>query len=108
MRWATSPPSASWGIHLGLTKLVISILWRPVADSISTSATLSTVAMGRASFCRPSLGPTSYTVTRAGKRSIYLVNHNEQAARHRLAAATRFARQLSKILARAVPGRYLN
>ena len=35
---ATSDESASWGIHLGLTKLVISIRSRPVADRASIKA----------------------------------------------------------------------
>ena len=59
MREATSTASASWGIHFGLTKLVTSMARRPVSDSASISAILSVVGISRASFCRPSRGPTS-------------------------------------------------
>jgi hypothetical protein len=51
---------------LGLTKLVISIRGRPASISAPMNAILSAVGTWRASFCSPSRGPTSYTVTRAG------------------------------------------
>src|SRR5438445_114063 len=53
---ATSAASASCGIQRGLTKLVISMCSRPVAESASMNAILSDVGIGRASFCRPSRG----------------------------------------------------
>ncbi len=66
---ATDTASASCGIHLGLTKLVISMAGRPVKDSESMSATLSAVASWRDSFCSPSRGPTSKIVTCLGSFS---------------------------------------
>ncbi len=69
IRRDTSPPSASWGIHFGLTKLVISMARSPVSDSASMSFTLSSVGTMRDSFCRPSRGPTSYSVTSGGNCS---------------------------------------
>ena len=65
-RWMpvkTSAASASCGIHFGLTKLVASMLDRPVAVSRSISAILSAVATISFSFCRPSRGPTSTILT---------------------------------------------
>ena len=59
MRRETSAPSASCGIQRGLTKLVISMAGRPVSDSASMNAILSSVGIIRASFCSPSRGPTS-------------------------------------------------
>ena len=56
---ALAAPSASWGIHFGLTKLVISMARRPVSESASMKRTLSSVAIMRDSFCNPSRGPTS-------------------------------------------------
>jgi hypothetical protein len=56
---ATSELSASCGIHFGLTKLVISIADTPAAISASIRRILSAVGTWRASFCRPSRGPTS-------------------------------------------------
>src|SRR5690606_12976309 len=56
---STSAASASCGTHLGLTKLVASMVRRPVADSLSTNATLSAVLIIAFSFCNPSRGPTS-------------------------------------------------
>src|SRR5690606_15828325 len=55
----TSAASASCGTHLGLTKLVASMLCSPVAESRSTSAILSAVDTIAFSFCSPSRGPTS-------------------------------------------------
>ena len=69
MRDATSTASASCGIHLGFTKLVISMAGRPVSDRASISATLSVMGIRRASFWRPSLGLTSYSVTSGGSCS---------------------------------------
>ncbi len=56
---ATSAASASCGIHFGDTKLVISIARMPAATSESMKRILSAVGTLRASFCRPSRGPTS-------------------------------------------------
>jgi hypothetical protein len=56
---ATSPASASCGIHLGETKLVSSMWRMPDATSASMKRILSAVGTWRASFCRPSRGPTS-------------------------------------------------
>ena len=69
IRRDTSPPSASWGIHFGFTKLVISMARSPVSESASMSFTLSSVGTMRDSFCRPSRGPTSYIVTSGGSCS---------------------------------------
>ncbi len=69
IRRDTSPPSASCGIHFGLTKLVISMARSPVSESASMSFTLSSVGTMRDSFCRPSRGPTSYIVTSGGSSS---------------------------------------
>ena len=55
----TSAESASCGIHFGDTKLVISIERIPDATSASMNRILSAVGTLRASFCRPSRGPTS-------------------------------------------------
>jgi hypothetical protein len=62
----TAAASAICGTHFGLTKLVTSISFIPAACSACTSATLSSVRTGRASFCSPSRGPTSTSVTRWG------------------------------------------
>ena len=56
---ATSELSASWWIHFGDTKLVISMSRIPLATSASMKRILSAVATVRASFWRPSRGPTS-------------------------------------------------
>jgi hypothetical protein len=62
---STSGPSASWGITSARTKLVTSSRGTPVRASISTSRTLSAVAMISGSFWKPSRGPTSRISTRS-------------------------------------------
>src|SRR4051794_18831552 len=62
----TSAASAICGTHFGLTKAETSIARRPAADNRSLNAILSPVATAALSFCNPSRGPTSTTVTRAG------------------------------------------
>ena len=58
-RWATASASASCGIHLGETKLVISIRRRPLATSASIRRSLLWSGTVARSFWRPSRGPTS-------------------------------------------------
>ena len=62
---ATSTPSAICGTRFGSTNAATSIAGSPAADSRSMNATLSAVAIGACSFCRPSRGPTSTTRTSA-------------------------------------------
>ena len=62
----TSPASAICGTHFGLTNAATSITGSPAALKRSTNATLSAVLTEAASFCSPSRGPTSTTVTRGG------------------------------------------
>ena len=62
-RRRTSAASASWGMTSERTKLVTSSLGTPVRASISTSRTLSSVAITSGSFWKPSRGPTSLTFT---------------------------------------------
>ena len=52
----TSPASESWGTHLGLTKLEVSIFLKPQKDSLLINLILSLVEMKFFSFCKPSLG----------------------------------------------------
>src|SRR5918995_5391580 len=66
MRASTSAASAICGTHFGLTKAVTSTTGRPALESRSTNATLSAVEIAALSFCSPSRGPTSTTVTRLG------------------------------------------
>ena len=56
---STAAPSAICGTHFGLTKLATSIWLNPQPLSMSTSAILRGVGIGRASFCSPSRGLTS-------------------------------------------------
>src|SRR5262245_25324686 len=63
----TSAASASWGMAFGLTKDVASITGKPDALSRLINWTLSAVSTTPCSFCRPSRGPTSTTVTRRGR-----------------------------------------
>ena len=61
-RWMpaiTSALSAICGTHLGLTKLVTSISFRPAACRRCTNSILTAEGTGCFSFCRPSRGPTS-------------------------------------------------
>ena len=92
IRRDTSAPSASWGIHFGLTKLVISMARSPVSDSASMSFTLSSVGTMRDSFCSPSRGPTSYIVTSGGSCSNTAANFTTHITRHR-AGPVRWARR---------------
>src|SRR5690606_27685357 len=63
----TSAASASCGIHFGLTKLVASMLCRPVAERRSINSILAAVGTIVFSFCRPSRAPTSTIRTRPGR-----------------------------------------
>src|SRR4051794_3413570 len=81
IRRDTSPPSASWGIHFGFTKLVISMARSPVCESASTRRILSSVGTMRDSFCRPSRGPTSYSITSGGNCSNTLRSYHARPAR---------------------------
>ena len=58
---------STWGIHLGLTNAPASMTWSPDAESISMSWTLSNVETTEISFCRPSRGPTSTSLTKSGR-----------------------------------------
>jgi hypothetical protein len=62
----TAALSAICGTHFGLTKLVTSISFSPAACRRCTSSTLSAAETGCCSFCSPSRGPTSTSVTWAG------------------------------------------
>ena len=103
IRRDTSPPSASCGIHFGLTKLVISMARSPVSDSASMSFTLSSVGTMRDSFCRPSRGPTSYSVTSGGSCSNTAANFTTRVTRRR--AAPRRAGASSATLGRSMSKR---
>src|SRR6476661_750796 len=74
----TSLASASCGTHFGLTKLVASIVRRPVAERRSINAILSAVAMTLFSFCSPSRGPTSTIRTLAGMATSRLQGHQHR------------------------------
>ena len=63
---APRAPSASCGTTSARTKLVTSSRRRPVRASISTSRTLSSVAIVSGSFWKPSRGPTSRMRTAVG------------------------------------------
>jgi hypothetical protein len=62
----SSAASASWGTHLGETKLVASISVSPLAASADMNAAFAAVGTGTGSFCSPSLGPTSMIRTTLG------------------------------------------
>ena len=62
----TAALSAICGTHFGLTKLVTSISRSPAACSRWMSSTLSAVDTVAGSFCSPSRGPTSTSVTLCG------------------------------------------
>ncbi len=62
----TSAASAICGTHFGLTNADTSITGRRAAVNRSTNAILSVVLTAADSFCSPSRGPTSTTVTRDG------------------------------------------
>src|SRR5215213_7511309 len=59
--------SASCGTQRGDTKLVTSTAGSPAATSRRTSSALTSTGTTADSFCSPSRGPTSYTVTRSGR-----------------------------------------
>ena len=59
--------SAICGTHLGETNAPASTAGRPASASRSISADLGRERHRRGSFCRPSRGPTSTMVTRAGR-----------------------------------------
>src|SRR5688572_14936662 len=75
----TSAASASCDTHFGLTKLVASIVRRPVADSRSISSIFAAVGTIAFSFCSPSRGPTSTMRTLAGSATS-LTRHAEERA----------------------------
>src|SRR5665647_395042 len=62
----TSAASAICGTHLGDTKLVTSISFKPASCSRCTSPILTAAGTACFSFCRPSRGPTSTNLTREG------------------------------------------
>ncbi|CAM5274713.1 hypothetical protein SALBM217S_03135 [Streptomyces griseoloalbus] len=64
-----SSASASCGTHFGCTKLVASIVVRPVPASRRTNSAFTAVGTVCFSFCRPSRAPTSWIRTRAGSPS---------------------------------------
>jgi hypothetical protein len=66
MRAITSALSAICGTHFGDTNAVASTTGRPAAESRSISSTLTAVAIETFSFCSPSRGPTSTSLTRLG------------------------------------------
>ena len=70
MRAHTSAASAICGTQRGDTNAVTSMRDRPEADSASMKATFVSVVTTSASFCRPSRGPTSTTVTEEGSGGI--------------------------------------
>src|ERR1700674_1115754 len=59
----TSAASAIWGTHFGLTNAVTSMTGSFAAPRRLTNSILSAVETETCSFCRPSRGPTSTTVT---------------------------------------------
>src|SRR5688500_12560572 len=63
----TSAASASCGTHFGLTKLVASMVRRPVAVSRSISSIFAAAGTSVFSFWRPSRGPTSTMRTGRGR-----------------------------------------
>jgi hypothetical protein len=67
----TCAASAICGTHFGDTNADTSITWWPALERRSTNAILSAVAIGVFSFCRPSRGPTSTTVTRPGACTLF-------------------------------------
>lgn len=51
------------GTHFGDTKLVVSIVFSPVFESLFIMLILSIAGRRVFSFCKPSLGPTSTNLT---------------------------------------------
>src|SRR5699024_12518375 len=66
----TSRASFKAGIHLGWTNEEYSISFTPVSDNILIQATFSEVLTQPDSFCKPSLGPTSFNSTSFVQRII--------------------------------------
>jgi hypothetical protein len=66
MPFSTAALSAICGTHFGLTKLVTSISRNPAACRRWTSSILTAASTICFSFCSPSRGPTSTSVTREG------------------------------------------
>src|SRR3954466_6211052 len=62
----TSAASAICGTHVGLTNAETSTTGSPARERLFTKEILSAVLIAADSFCSPSRGPTSTTVTRAG------------------------------------------
>src|SRR6201999_3675250 len=83
-RSSTSPASASCGITSARTKLAPSTRRSPVAASISTSRTLSSVAITSGSFWKPSRGPTSRSFTAFGMPAPALTSSPERPRDHHL------------------------
>src|SRR3954469_22172956 len=75
----TSAASAICGTHLGETKLVTSISVNPASCNRCTRPILTSAGTWPFSFCRPSRGPTSTSLTREGSFmasvSLGAVNH---------------------------------
>ena len=69
----TDSLSAICGTQRGLTKLPVSMRLSPVPARPSTSAALLAASIARASFCRPSRGPTSTRETLLGICMVYQV-----------------------------------
>src|SRR6185503_16540881 len=67
MRSSTSVWSAICGTHLGETKAVASTAGRPASARRSMSSTFTAVGTSARSFCRPSRGPISTSLTESGK-----------------------------------------
>ncbi len=70
----TSAASAICGTHLGETKLVTSISFRPASCNRCTRPILISTGTGCASFCKPSRGPTSTILTLLGSFMLYLLS----------------------------------
>src|SRR5205085_7841012 len=71
--------SAICGTHLGDTKLVTSISLRPASCRRCTSSIFTAAGTGSFSFCKPSRGPTSTSLTLLGydmaSVSFLAINH---------------------------------
>src|SRR6188508_376656 len=69
----TAALSLICGTHFGLTKLVTSIWLTPASCRRCTSSIFCAVVTGAFSFCSPSRGPTSTSVTRDGSMAVLLL-----------------------------------
>src|SRR3954462_9654320 len=85
----TPAASAICGTHFGETKLVTSISVRPASCRRCTSSILTAAGTGAFSFCKPSRGPTSTSLTLDGSFmglvSFLRVNHTGKAGNRRAA-----------------------